>query len=97
MSSFYRSTQVYKVTAIAIISALVLSGCTTTSPAERRAIDESRCASYGFKPNTEKYAECLLSLDLDRRAAQRDMLRSAPSPMFGPMIIIRQAPPAPRD
>ncbi len=49
--------------------ALLGSGCVTI--AERRALDEERCRSYGFRPGTDGYANCLLHIELDRSASRR--------------------------
>jgi len=40
---------------------LLIAGC--TSLAERRAAHEAQCKSYGFKPGTDAFANCLLKLD----------------------------------
>jgi hypothetical protein len=47
-------------------TALLLAGCQTA--AEMRANDENKCRAYGFRPNTDAFAECLQRIDLDRRA-----------------------------
>jgi hypothetical protein len=44
------------------------------TPEERRAIDNQTCSSYGFRRGTDAFANCLLDLDLDRRAASRAQL-----------------------
>ena len=53
-------------------TALFLAGCQTA--AEVRANDEAKCRSYGFRPGTDAFAECLQRIDLDRRA---DLRRSS--------------------
>ncbi|WP_245413646.1 hypothetical protein [Mangrovicella endophytica] len=55
----------------ALAAAVLLSGCTTMSPQERRAADEETCRGYGFKPRTNGFAECLQRIDLDREADRR--------------------------
>ncbi|WP_183647465.1 hypothetical protein [Brucella daejeonensis] len=47
------------------------AGCTTMTPEQRRAADEQTCRSYGFKARTDAFANCLMRLDLDRRADRR--------------------------
>jgi hypothetical protein len=47
-------------------TALFLAGCQTA--AEVRANDEAKCRSYGFRPGTDAFAECLQRIELDRRA-----------------------------
>ncbi len=47
--------------------ASLLAGCVTMTPEQRRAADEQTCRSYGFKPKTDAFANCLMRIDLDRR------------------------------
>lgn len=49
--------------------ALTCAGCVTD--AELRAADEARCRSFGFRTQSDGFANCLLQLDLDRSAARR--------------------------
>jgi hypothetical protein len=57
---------------VAVLSgALLLTACTTTAPAERRHADEVQCRSYGFRPGTDAFSQCLLDLDLNRAADRR--------------------------
>ncbi|KAB2656953.1 hypothetical protein F9K94_11195 [Brucella tritici] len=49
----------------------LLAGCVTMTPEQRRAADVQTCRSYGFKANTDAFANCLMRLDLDRRADRR--------------------------
>ncbi|WP_273791936.1 hypothetical protein [Brucella anthropi] len=49
----------------------LLAGCVTMTPEQRRAADEQTCRSYGFKAKTDAFANCLMRLDLDRRADRR--------------------------
>lgn len=56
-----------------VLATLVLAGCTTTAE-ERLANDRNTCRAYGFTEGSEAFANCLLQLDLDRRAAQRDRM-----------------------
>lgn len=58
-------------TALIALFAAVLSGCQTVTPEERRAADEKRCASYGFRRGTDNFATCLQRIDLDRNAERR--------------------------
>lgn len=64
-------------------AALMLASCQTAE--EMRASDENRCVSYGFRPNTDAFAECLQRIDLDRRAELRQASRDAlfmPQPVY---------------
>jgi hypothetical protein len=64
-----------------ILAALALAslsgGCVSTTDAERRAIDETRCRSYGFRSATDGMARCLLEIDLDRAAERRFRMDTA--------------------
>lgn len=55
-----------------VLAASLGAGCTSMSPAERGAADDAKCASYGFKPRTNAFAECRQRIDLDRSADRRD-------------------------
>ncbi|GMB81246.1 hypothetical protein NN6n1_20290 [Shinella zoogloeoides] len=79
------STMFPKLAALAAI-AVVIAGCQTAE--EMRAADEDRCLSYGFRPRTDAFAECLQRIDLDRRYALRQASRDALY-MPPPVIIVR--------
>jgi hypothetical protein len=66
----------------------LLASCQTMTPEERRAVDEKTCASYGFRPNTDAMARCLLDLDLDRRAQTRSMMDRNDAMFWGPTVIV---------
>ncbi|MGR9535686.1 hypothetical protein [Rhizobium leguminosarum] len=67
-----------------------LSACQTMTPEERRAADEQRCLSYGFRRGTDSFATCLQRIDLDRRAESRaqsaEMMQSMAWDLNGPYI-----------
>ncbi|PRD44239.1 hypothetical protein C5748_06500 [Phyllobacterium phragmitis] len=73
---------------LAFIAAL--AGCTTMTPEERRAADSRTCRSYGFRAQTDAFANCLLQLDLDRRAARRVAFDE---PFYGPPLVVYQSVP----
>jgi hypothetical protein len=56
--------------------AFLVAGCQSMTPAERRAADEDKCATYGFRRGTDSFAECLQRIDLDRRADARSLRNS---------------------
>lgn len=58
--------------------------------AQERANDEARCKRYGFQIGTQGYAQCLMSLDQQRRAID-DANRDA----MGRMLLNRQMSPNP--
>ena len=65
-------------------TALLLAGCQTA--AEVRANDENKCRAYGFRANTDAFAECLQRIDLDRRAEFR-ATRMDPIMWERPMVV----------
>jgi hypothetical protein len=60
--------------ALATVAVVTLAACTTTTPEQRIARDQQMCVGYGFAQGTDAFAQCMMELDLDRRAAQRDRL-----------------------
>ncbi len=56
---------------LAVLLTVFVAGCVSMTPEERRALDNQTCSSYGFRRGTDAFANCLLNLDLDRRAASR--------------------------
>ncbi|MBB3144196.1 hypothetical protein FHS21_000579 [Phyllobacterium trifolii] len=56
---------------LTVLLTLLITGCVSMTPEERRALDNQTCSSYGFRRGTDAFANCLLNLDLDRRAASR--------------------------
>ena len=70
--------------AAALAATLVLlAGCQTAE--EMRAADENRCISYGFRPRTDAFAECLQRIDIDRRMSLREASRDA---LFMPPVVV---------
>ncbi len=73
---------------------MLLAGCATLTPEERRAMDEQECRSYGFVSGTTAFAECLQRIELDRRAERRArMIEWAhwhePMVIYRPVIVHR--------
>ncbi|WP_424361835.1 hypothetical protein [Methylocystis parvus] len=69
----------------ALAIGVTLGACETTSPAQQRAADETRCKSYGFRRGTDAFSKCLLDVDLDRsadRRASREALMLSTGPRF---------------
>ncbi|WP_049735344.1 hypothetical protein [Rhizobium ecuadorense] len=70
--------------------AAVLSACQTMTPEERRAADEQKCLSYGFRRGTDGFATCLQRIELDRRAESRaqsaEMMQSMAWDLNGPYV-----------
>ena len=57
-----------------IASGLLCGAAGCVSPAEVRARDGGQCQSYGFRPGSTAFAECLQRIDLDRSADRRAFL-----------------------
>ncbi|PZM09104.1 hypothetical protein [Rhizobium tubonense] len=72
-----------------IALALALSACQTITPEEQRTRDVQTCSGYGFKRGSDGFANCLLRLDLDRRADARSF-RDSNDDFFwgGPTVIV---------
>jgi len=62
---------------LGMLLTILITGCVSMTPEERRAIDNQTCSSYGFRRGTDAFANCLLNLDLDRRAASRVQFEQA--------------------
>ncbi|RCS25059.1 hypothetical protein DUT91_06415 [Phyllobacterium salinisoli] len=71
-----------------LIFVSALAGCQTMTPEERRAADGQTCRSYGFRPQTDAFANCLLQLELDRRATRRAAFDDGP--FYGPPLVVYQ-------
>jgi hypothetical protein len=50
---------------------LLLVGCQSMTVEERRAGDRQTCRDYGLRYLNDAFAECMMRLDLERRAARR--------------------------
>ena len=48
-----------KKTGVLALTALVLAACATTTPEERRAKAEQKCAAAGIDPTTDGYKRCV--------------------------------------
>ncbi|OCC05553.1 hypothetical protein BA190_08765 [Labrys sp. WJW] len=79
---------------LAISLAATLASCATITPAERRAADEQSCRGYGFKKGTDGFANCLLRLDLGRKANRAAIEQSwfYDDPFFYGSPVIRYRP-----
>lgn len=70
-------------TFFAVLLPLSIAACQTITPEQQRAMDNQQCAAYGFKRGTTPFADCLMRLDLDRRADRRARLND-PVIIYGP-------------
>lgn len=57
--------------ALAAVIAAAVAGCSTTTPAERLATNQTACGSYGFKVGTDAHATCMMQMDLETKADDR--------------------------
>lgn len=75
------------------LAAAALSGC--ISPAEMAARHRQACATYGFQPGTEGYANCVLMLDVGDYGYAHHGYRAAmmPHPMASSTAPQAPAPP----
>jgi len=62
--------------------ALALAGCAAPmTPEQQTAADRQACASYGFTPGTDRYAECMMQTSQrredsdERKKRQRESIR----------------------
>ncbi|TWG53715.1 MULTISPECIES: hypothetical protein [unclassified Aminobacter] len=82
---------------LAPVLLLFLAGCVTAE--EQRAMDEDTCRSYGFTKKNDAFAECLLRLELDRRAERRASMAqleySRPWVIYRPVPVHPPHPPRP--
>jgi hypothetical protein len=70
---------------LALLLPLFVAACQTITPEQQRAMDNQKCASFGFKRGTTAFSNCLLRLDLDRRADRRAQMQfNQPVFIYGP-------------
>lgn len=48
---------------------LAVAGC--VSAEDQRAMDEEKCTSYGYRPGTDRFADCMMSRDQQRADDQQ--------------------------
>lgn len=53
---------------------LAAAGC--VSAEDQRAADQDRCSSYGYRPGTNAFADCMMSQDFKRDDDQRRTMES---------------------
>lgn len=66
-----RETLMIRIVGIAAL-AVALCGCATTTPAERLAGNQASCQAYGFKPNTDAFASCIMQQEMADDASDAD-------------------------
>lgn len=68
----------------ALALTVLLAGCMTAE--QRKAADEERCRSYGFKQRNDAFAQCMQRIDMARRAR----MNSGPyiDPFPGAVIVV---------
>ncbi|MGC1407330.1 MAG: hypothetical protein WA864_00130 [Acetobacteraceae bacterium] len=66
-----------KTTRLAVLGSLVLLvGCGPT-PGEQHALDQGRCAGFGFQPGTDQFAHCMMGVSSQREAQDAADRRAA--------------------
>ena len=58
---------------------MMLAGC--ASAAQVAAIDDNKCQSYGFAPGSEGYAQCRMTMDVQRQQARAAAIASVQAGM----------------
>lgn len=72
MNLISNSKQVFNKSApVTVILTLLLTGCVSLSFEPSREENERTCFGYGFKPNTDAMANCLLQTEQGNRADMR--------------------------
>jgi hypothetical protein len=91
--------------ALVVLTVFTLPGCQSSQPgvgeawmsgAEVRAKDEANCRSYGFKPGTDAFANCLMQQDAQRgehHDSEWAAIQSRPRPSDVSMKAPQIAPP----
>lgn len=66
---------------LVLFTAVYLCAC-AADRTQLTAADSNRCESYGFKPGTDSFAQCMMQADIQRRDHQeqrrRDIINSVP-------------------
>lgn len=93
--SHSKSIGLVKSASLGLAIILSLSACQSLTPQQQREQDQQTCAGYGFKPQTDAFANCMLQLNLDRRADVRAWQNSqpqfiTPSVIYQPVYIPRR-------
>ncbi|SFU22285.1 hypothetical protein [Mesorhizobium sp. YR577] len=53
---------------------LAVAGCVSSE--DQRAMDQDKCASYGYRPGTNRFADCMMDQDQQRADDQRRTMES---------------------
>lgn len=64
----------FRYMAFAALLPLAVAGC--VSAEDQRAADQEKCASYGYRPGTDGFANCMMSRDYQRDDDQRRTMDS---------------------
>jgi hypothetical protein len=68
------------VTALGLI--VCVAACAGVTPEQQHAMDQQTCASYGFKPDSDRFADCMMQSNQRRedkqtaKQQQREYFRS---------------------
>lgn len=74
---------------------LMLTGCISTAPTSNQlATNAKKCAAYGYRPGTDKYADCQMAL-AQQSEQSNDNARASLHAMFGGMEEAGNSQPAP--
>lgn len=56
------------------LAPLVIAGCASTE--DQRAADQNKCTSYGYEPESDAFADCMMAQDRQRANDQRRTMNS---------------------
>lgn len=57
-----------------VLAPLALAGCVSAD--DQRAADQNKCASYGYEPGTDRFADCMMTQDNQRANDQQRTMDS---------------------
>lgn len=56
------------------LAPLAIAGCVSSE--DQRAMDQDKCASYGYRQGTDRFADCMMDQDQQRADDQRSTMNS---------------------
>ncbi len=71
-----RGIRVKTIHLLAAVAVGLLTGCGPT-PAEQHALDQQKCAGFGFAPGSDAFAHCMMTVNQQREAQNAADRRAA--------------------
>ena len=59
-----------------LLCCLSVASCQAASPQRQQAADQAKCAGYGYRPGTDQFANCMMTLDTRRQDKAAGQQRS---------------------